>query len=505
MEGSDLGSRGSAKLCAALGAAILAPAPLAARPVTHAAPVTTADRAVTVVAVVDSGFSPYHLDFAGFRHPWNTDADAANDLDLDADPAAYVDAYPGAAVLPVTVPASAADAAATLAAKDAAAWASFVPSTLDHVSMYRLPGTKIIGAINFDAGRSFYADNDAHGTRSASVAAGNRHGTCPECLLVLIRDGPGNAGLRWAASQPWIDVVSNSYGNSAAGDTVRTNVYLEPIAAATKAATEAGQTIVFSAGNGLLNSYDAPQLTYWSSEKGPDWIVTVGATTSSTHQEYSGVGKPVDISAIGADYPSAGGPGADGNAYHSGTSNAAAVVAGTFGYVVQRARESLGDQTEAHGSGIVASGARVACGAQDASCPLSDGVLTREELHRTVFTNVSPGGKLILVTAAWPNTEYAYFYVGHGVVLGAITWQTLRDEQRRFSGALAGTVEPLARPKGESAWFEVDSKCRQRLWGPWSGGYYRGVDPSFDPAVDQLAMSFNAWCSRAATGFARLS
>ena len=41
-----------------------------------------------------------------------------------------------------------------------------------------------------------------------------------------------------------------------------------------------------------------------------------------------------------------------------------------------------------------------------------------------------------------------------------------------------------------------DSKCRQRLWGSWSGGYYDGVtEPAPVPTEDTLAWLFDERCS----------
>ena len=95
--------------------------------------------------------------------------------------------------------------------------------------MHWFPGTKVIGAVNF--GGSFFGGNEAHGTKSAASAAGNLHGMCAECLFVLVRDGENGVGLKWAAAQPWIDIVSNSYGASILGDSFRDNIYFHgPVA-----------------------------------------------------------------------------------------------------------------------------------------------------------------------------------------------------------------------------------------------------------------------------------
>lgn len=61
---------------------------------------------------------------------------------------------------------------------------------------------------------------------------------------------------------------------------------------------------------------------------------------------------------------------------------------------------------------------------------------------------------------------------------------------------LRGSAAPYARPAGETNWFVVDSKCRQKLWGAWTGGYYQGSDPILNPQADPIATAFNEWCSR---------
>jgi hypothetical protein len=475
--------------------------------------VSSGEKPVTVVAVVDGGFSPYHLDFRGSYHPFNQDADPSNDIDFTADPATYVSGMPATTPVNLTLPdAPDADVSGFYEGADKDEWAKIELSTPDDVKMYRFPGTKIIGAVNFRETDTvgpgveisdpypFYGDNDSHGTRSAAVAAGNLHGTCPECVFVLV-NGTTPEALAWAASQPWIDVVTNSYGHSKVGDLVlsqvRDNIYFGSPVDATRAAVESGQTIVFSAGNGFANAFDVPMLTYWSSEKGPDWIVTVGAVDPRADQQYSGAGKPVDISSYGSLYPSTGGPTANGEGEHSGTSNAAPVTAGTFAAVIQHGRELLGDLTEGHHDGVVAEGDPVSCGGANQSCPLADGVLTRSEVQDVVFHNVLPSKVGATADTVWPSSQYTYYYQGHGVIGGRMNTLRYQLEQQRFTDALVGAVADFPRPPGEHNWMVVDSKCRQTLWGSWNAGYYRGVVPTLDPVADPIATRYNQACSAA--------
>lgn len=467
-------------------------------------------RPFTVVAVIDSGFSAYHEDFLGAKHPWNVDADPANDFDFAIDPVHYVAGHPGATPLALTLPTHGDEDVDALRLADGAVWSTMLTSTASEPHVYWIPGTKVVGALRF-GGSTFQSTNGAHGTASASVAAGNVHGSCPECLFVLVAGG-NDESLRWVASQRWIDVVTNSYGaggpvQGATLGLTRDNMYLDSPVDATRAASEDGQVIVFSAGNGFVNAFDVPMFTYWSSQKGPDWMVTVGAVAPDSEQTVLGAGKPVDISSIGAEYPASGGSTANGRGTHGGTSNAAPVVAGYFAKTLQSAREMLEDRSGGHEGGVVATGAPRACGAAWSACPLADGVLTRIELEDTVYGNVLPSPQNLtgavfnppfgfIPNANVPTTQFAYYYQGHGTLTGRLRGDgEYEQEWRRMSDALAGDVAPFARPEGEREWFVVDSKCRQRFWGGWTGGDYVGGDVALDVSRDPVAAAFDAWCS----------
>lgn len=253
---------------------------------------------------------------------------------------------------------------------------------------------------------------------------------------------------------------------------------------------------MFSAGNGLVNAFDVPMLTYWSSQKGPDWMVTVGAVDPNAKQTYSGAGKPVDISSIGSSYPASGGTTADGEGTHSGTSNAAPVTAGTFAKALQSAREALGDTSVGHTGGVVASGAPVACGDAVPDCVLGDGVLTRRELEDAIYASVLPSATDVAFDTTWPSTPLGYYYQGHGVVVGRIDGDASYEaEWTRIADHLRGDAPPYPRPDGEENWFQVDSKCRQHIWGAWNGGLYTGQAIALDPVEDPIATKVDAWCS----------
>ncbi len=456
---------------------------------------------VTVVAVIDNGFNPYHYDFVAHQHPWNRDSTTLNDFDFTRDPATYIDGFPGAERVDITIPTTPGTDVGALHTADADEWSKIKRSTSrNDVKLYWLPDTKVVAAASF-TGNGVYASNSAHGTRSAASAAGNWHGTCQECVFVLL-EGLSYEALRWAVAQSWIDVVTNSWGSGlTVGLTqgiVRDNIAPGGYPAETKAAVDRGQTVVFSAGNGLVNAFTITTSTYTTGTAGPDWMVTVGAVTPTSHQSYTGSSTPVDIASVGSSYPSTGGSSANGTGTHSGTSNAAPVIAGYFAKAIQVARESMGDLTVQHADGIIASGTPVPCGAANPDCPLGDGILTRKELHDTIYHNVYPTPQRIS-TGTFPTTEYAYYYQGHGTLVGHMDGEAVyQAEVDRLVDALHGAVAPYERPKGEKNWMTVDSRCRQLMWGTWDGGYWTGGQPELDPVEDPVATFVDSWCSKPA-------
>lgn len=110
---------------------------------------TEADDAV-VIAVVDSGFSPYHLDFRADLMPQHLDGDPSNDLPLDTDPADWLPGYAdavgvastGAIDLTLTT-----DTSVPIEQLEDAdnAHDQLPQSSTGDVHMRHIPGTKIVG------------------------------------------------------------------------------------------------------------------------------------------------------------------------------------------------------------------------------------------------------------------------------------------------------------------------------------------------------------------------
>jgi hypothetical protein len=469
--------------------------PVSAETATAAARFDGGPDDVVVVAVVDFNFSPYHWDFLASRMPQHLDNQPGNDLPLDKPPHTWLPGFPN----PKKAFASynrfdlSLDerndkaAIAALDAKDAAEWAKVKPSTEDDINYYWFPSTKFIGAIEFGS-QQLHGNTNDHGVGVTSVSVGNLHGTCPECLMVFLNidDGDEASALRWAMAQPWIDVVSNSYGRGYA------KVYNGPGVEEGLAASERGQTVFFSAGNGIENAYTVTNNTYYSSEKGPDWILTVGAvspggenyygsTHTSENASYIGAGKPVDVAGIGLDYPSAYGAalvGETGSSGFSGTSNASPTIAGTYARALYIARRDLAGPSRLQRNSVIAKGAPYRCGSARPKCELRDGRLTAMELRRRLLHGAihTPAGMTSYAGGELPPIgEDEFLNEGHGTFFARESGKVKSwlKEFDRIIAPMEGRAGTLERPVGERDWMIVDSWCRQNLWGAWSSGYYK--------------------------------
>jgi hypothetical protein len=487
-----------------------APAPAFTPPVVAPPFVEGGKDDVTVVAVLDGGINPYHWDFTSAHLPQHLDGVPGNDLPLDRPATEWLPGFGGfESLTPVDVDLDVSDPEATFG--DPEPLQELATSTAERRRAYWIPGTKVIGAMLFGDGEKkadLWQGDDAHGVGTTSSLLGNLHGTCPECLLFFVDYGAtsadAEAAIEWAESQPWIDVISNSYGH---GGRVP-KFYAGSDVGKQRAATERGQEIVFSGGNGVENAYAASNPTAYSSQKGPDWILTVGAAApgrdnyydaDSEGGAYSGAGKPVDVAGVGADYPNAYGAkkvSGVGDFGFGGSSNAAPTVAGLYARSLYLARTALGGPSRVQAGGVIAQGTPVACGPKRPDCELGDGRLTEEELRLRLLHGAvrSAGGTAFLGQlgqhpTAPPVGEEELLGEGHGTyfarqagpVPDSREWLV---ELERVYGPMVGRAPVVERPEGEHDWFVVDSYCKQQNWGAWPNGYFvEGVTelPGSDP------------------------
>lgn len=433
---------------------------------------------VVVVAVIDSGFNPYHWDFQADLMPQALDEDPSNDLPLDQDPSTWVPGFPapstfaGYEKLDLTETSGHPDFVPDkLHDDDASQWQKVKQSTPDAIHLSWIPGTKVIGAVTFDATDGYASGS--HGVGTSSVSVGNLHGSCPHCLLVFV-NGLGEDANRWVESQDWIDLQTNSWGFSS-GVATRDRVYAGSDTESQRAAVDRGQSIFFSAGNGVDGAFVATNPTLFSSQEGPDWIVTVGAINPDGSSP--GSGKPADIAGLGSDYPSAyGATNVTNGAGFGGTSNATPVTAGLYAEALHQLRQRMVGASRVQKDGVVSVG-QLPCGEGRADCATADGSLTVHELREALFRSAiytEPGWDVGGVTGPIPATngpETTFLAEGHGTLYG----KYLGDEEytaqiARITGYAAGEWYEDQDP-AQRDWFIADSLCRQGGWGEWEHGY----------------------------------
>ncbi len=434
-------------------------------------PTDLASQSFAVVAIIDSGVNPYHSEFRDDR--------------FDAHPSQYVNGYPPAASeLRLALDAPTFKAATV---RDEATWAS-----VETGDLYWIPGTRIIGAISMNEyGATAILDEDGHGTATASDAAGATVGTCPDCLIVII-EGPGDEALEWAFEQSWIDVVSNSWTfcipASSLGCSADPGIVPEVVydSSSSRDAVEAGQEVLFAAGNGMLNAFDAPTLTYLHSQTGPDWILTIGSSDASNSARTVGTGRPFDVTSYGVNWRGASHQSMNSIRTFSGTSAATPVVAGAYAHIVMTARERLGDTAEGPRPGaVVAEGPAL-------SGLVGDGKLTRAEAERALLITAKTDGSAATANpAGLPGGPASFIYSGYGLINAA----SAEDAIKVALGDMAAPARAT-----EDLWASVDSEVRQAIWGPWNpGGEERSAD--VDSAhIDELLLAIGT--SRAELGLA---
>lgn len=279
-------------------------------------------KAHVVVAVIDTGVNPYHAEFA-------------EQYDFD-DPATYIPGYPTDVVplqlSPFKTPVGGAGGANRDQA-DATVWGATAARGL-----YRVEGTKIVGLISFGGA----LPGAGHGTMTSSRATGNTISVGGPTVRLVHVVGFTAEGIRWAAEQPWIDLLSISSGVTAGGVAPVAGNALSPNEM--KAFQEAAHKKPFfaSSGNGLGN---VGLLGFPAWTRGPSGVpdvVSVGANDNGKmsvwHNQHS------YIVGDGCSNPSATDNTADRIANTGGgTSSATPFSAGSGAALLLEARRLLGD------------------------------------------------------------------------------------------------------------------------------------------------------------------
>lgn len=419
-----------------------------------------------VIAVVEDAVNVYHRDF--------------RDESRRSHPSETISTYPRSARrLELTF--GKRDLEEAIVA-DQEKWAGLIPGQL-----YFLPRTKFVGLVylpnSLDAtttqveatypppAREPLPVVDGytyHGTGVASVAAGTQYGTCPRCDLVIVAADNPEDGLAWAAKQPWIDIVNNSWGGPLGAPTQVAASQPQRAAdsgpsPASLAAAATGKVVVFASGNGLtglgaMTRGTQHSLTWASPFAGPDWVLTVGASKARTGQPTDWHNIPVDVIAQGEERPAADNDTVDGEMTFVGTSSSAPVAAGVLGAALLRAREALGDR------GVGArGGALLTTAVARAQGPLTDRRLTYVELMQAAKSvaqwkdfDPSTVASDPLQAFVTPTTDASFAYQGYGVLD--------RESVGPLTDVLLGRQPQPARPE-MTEWDVLDRQVRTARWG----------------------------------------
>jgi subtilisin family serine protease len=416
-----------------------------------------------VVAIVDSGVNAYHDEFS---RPG-----------LTAHPSTYLPGYPKAArALRLSLQEDDYERASDA---DDAQWRGIKPGELRWVpgtnlaGIVHLPGSPLDGAQSVevssepqDEPRPVLDEYQYHGTGVASVLAGRTTGACPRCLIVLVQADDKEQGLAWAAAQPWIDVISNSWGGPLGVPTRATGGNPDRAAQTdaefSRKAAAAGKLVLFASGNGssglggIVPGPTQHNTTYDSPFAGPPWVFTVGAAKPNG-QPTNWHGIPVDVIAQGEQRPAAAEETTDGISTFLGTSCATPIAAGVLAQALLNARQAVGDtRTGARNGTLVVP----APGRAPKTGPLADRRLTRTELAdaaRAVAAwqpfDPSTVASDPLLT---PTTDLSYAYQGHGLLD--------TDRAPLLTDVLLGRAPAPARPE-MGDWAAQHQQRRAAIWG----------------------------------------
>jgi subtilisin family serine protease len=262
----------------------------------------------SVVAVIDSGISPFHEAFRATPGGVRVDD--------------YLDVAPGVALF------------------NASSKLSYEPGKL-----YAFSGTRVfaISLANTSEGPPIMDEAD-HGTGTASLVARED----PNALIVMVQihgDGcpspPDNCpiypplaeALEWVAQQPWIDIVSMSLAPLANTPSSASHPEVARFLAASQLAHRNGKIVIAASGNQAF----PPAMQHYG---GPPWVINVGGFIPQARGESAVSAKGVDVV---ANYTEVVAKAATRNETRAdaGTSFAAPIVAGVLARALYEVRSSL--------------------------------------------------------------------------------------------------------------------------------------------------------------------
>lgn len=399
-----------------------------------------------VVATLDTGTNPFHP-------TWRRDE--------TRHPSAYLPGYPASAP------------AARLAFRET--YAESVEASAAALEAFAgddpvwVPGTNLVGTWAhhtdrvpvFDARQQplLSTPSHGHGAQASSQIAGTGFGLAEDAYLVVMdRTADGGAdvysvnaqALRWAADQPWIDIIHTNIQNPvplAKQNTPPYPGYPDAVAYA----MSKGKLVVSAAGN----FYAEPTET--SPHAGPSGVLVAGANDNCGFSDYSNPNPHVVMDGSGTDSAE---PAGFGKKSFGGTSSASPRITGYVAQLLLELRRHYG-----YTGGIRDGALLVLRPAQRPSTgPLADGRLTAAELHEVVRKTANPqshqsrfdGTQSASCVPQAVTGAAAYPKIGYGEV-SEHTLGAARD-------VLLGSQPLPARPD-EDQMYNESERARKLFWG----------------------------------------
>jgi PKD repeat protein len=421
-----------------------------------------ATQSQVVIAMIDTGGNPYHVDFRAPTHL--------------AHPSTFLTGFPANAKAVPLCFVDAAGGAYTYNDDCASSWTSNVAAdrpVTNSVAVGDLvwyPGTKLMGKsfahddtatpVGIDQGGG---SATAHGSWVSSVAVGNKFGNCPDCMLVVLEADTVEgiaAAYAWAAEQPWIDVITSSITVGVIGAGVNPALFPDKHTGAVSA-SEHGKIFLTSSGNGAANFGLVPTSTFLYDGGSPALIPVGASVDDGTASHWSDF--PAEIMGVGNDRGAADTASMSGETAVGGTSFSSPGAAGVLARSLLAARRACNDFAE----GASAAGSALTLlrnnGCTVTEGPFADGTLTRDELHEAFVKNaIPPYDQLAPIPGpvTWAKNAYGYVDLGHGVNNGGSTIQPLVTE------TILGT-RPVPVRALEQFWYDdVVREGQSQMWGP---------------------------------------
>jgi hypothetical protein len=250
-------------------------------------------------------------------------------------------------------------------------------------TLYAVKGTRLL--IYATPGERSVLEDRAHGTGTASSAAGRGTGSSPDSLIVVV-PGTRDTAYDWVARQQWIDVASTSVY------AIRTTDQCAGAAGARALHRDGG--LLFSSSGNSYDYYEAASVPNGLPEvyqvggvdrTGRTWL----PPRTEEPEPLFAAGNVVRPYETGARYsfPAAAPDAARGRQPFGGTSGATPTVAGFAAELVAEARRLLQHQGRRQGQVLARRGGDAR---PPKAGPLNDGALTRDELVELLHASATP-------------------------------------------------------------------------------------------------------------------